>query len=341
MSILRAFVTGGSGFVGRNLIETLTAHGCQVRALARTDTAADTVRRLGAEVVSGDLSNVDAMRRGMADCQVVFHSAAHLGDWGNYEEFYRGNVTGTENVLKAALLARVPKFVHVGTEAVLVGGAPIVNVDETRPVPEEPIGLYPLTKAMAEQRVVAANSPELTTVIVRPRLIWGKGDTTLLPRFIEAMQQGKFMWINGGRYQTSTCHVANVCEGMILAAEHGRGGEVYYLTDGPPIEMRAFLTAMVRSQGVEPGNRSIPRSIALMMASLMEMIWQTFKLKGSPPVTITAIKLIGEEVTVNDDKARREIGYRSLVSREEGLAMMKIGNSPATSDRHKVMSSGR
>jgi nucleoside-diphosphate-sugar epimerase len=321
---MRAFVTGGSGFVGRNLIAALRERGDEVFALARSDAAAAAVRQAGAQPVPSDLSDEAALRAGMAGCDVVFHAAAQVGDWGRYEDFYRVNVLGTSHVLAAARAAGVPRLVHVGTEAVLVGiGARrIVQADETWPRAARPLGLYPLTKGLAEERVLAANGPDLATVIVRPRLIWGSGDTTVLPQLVRAVRAGQFMWIDGGRYLTSTCHVANVCEGLILAAERGRGGEIYFLTDGAPVEVRSFCTALLRTQGLEPGDRSLPRPVVRAIAWAAELAWRGLRLKGAPPITRTAVRLIGEEVTVSDAKARRELGYASTVSREAGLAEM-------------------
>lgn len=317
-----AFVTGGSGFVGRNLIPALIERGYQVRALARSEQAIQTVKNLGAQAVKGDLSMVELIYEAMQDCQLVCHSAAHLGDWGKYKDFYRDNVKGTENVLEAAQAAKVEKFVHVGTEAVLVGGPPIIRVNETQPIPLEPQGLYPATKALAEQRVLAANTASFTTIVVRPRLIWGKDDTTILPKLVESVRSGQFKWIDGGHYLTSTCHVTNVCEGIILAAEKGRGGQVYFLTDGQPIEVREFFTKMLKTQGITSESGSIPGWLAMAIAQLIEFFWTTYELTGQPPVTVTALRLIGTEVTVDDTKARKELGYQGLVSLEAGLAGM-------------------
>src|SRR5262245_15475216 len=114
----RAFVTGGSGFVGRELIAALCAEGAHVSALARSAAARSAVLRAGAEPVSGDLDDVAAMRGGMAGCDVVFHAAAFVKLWGSREDFFRGNVAGTQNVLRAARAASVPVLVHVSTEAI-------------------------------------------------------------------------------------------------------------------------------------------------------------------------------------------------------------------------------
>ncbi len=319
---MRAFVTGGSGFLGRNLIKTLRAQGVEVRALARSSRAVETVKDAGAQPIAGDLDDLKALQSGMEGCTVVFHAAAKVRDWGSRSDFERVNVGGTERVIAAARSTNISRLVHVSTEAVLVGEKPIINADETRPRPAKPLGLYPLTKAIAEERVLQANSPELTTVVVRPRFIWGKGDTTLLPRMIENIRNGEFAWIEGGHYLVSTCHVKNVCEGLICAAERGQGGEVYFVTDGPPVEFRGFITELMRTQGIDPGTRSLPRWLVQVLAWSFESGWKLLKLNDSPPITQTALCMIGEEVTLNDTKARRELGYTGLVSRQEGLVEM-------------------
>jgi nucleoside-diphosphate-sugar epimerase len=321
---VHVFVSGGSGFVGRNLIAALVARGDRVNALARSDMAAAAIENLGARVVHGDLDDIAVLRKGMAECQAAFHSAALVDQWGDPVVFRDVNVRGTANMLEAARCAGVRRFVHVGTEAVLVGGGPIRNVDERRPRAAHPIGFYPTTKAQAEALVVTANGAGLQTVVCRPRLIWGKGDVAVLPRMLDVMRKRQWAWIGGGRYLTSTCHVRNVVEGLLLAAERGRPGEIYFLTDGAPVEFRAFISAQARAHGVEPGGRSVPRGLLYAVAAVSEFAWTTLPLKGAPFITRTAILLAGEEVTVNDAKARRELGYVGRVTREQGLAEMAV-----------------
>ena len=217
-----AFLTGGSGFIGGRLIERLRGEGHGVRALARSDAAAERVRERGAEPVRGDLSDVAAMRAGADGCELAFHAAATLGDWGRREDFERGNVEGTDNVLRAAREAGVRRFVHVGTEAALMAGQPLVEVDETVPLRPDSPALYSATKARAEQAVLAANSERFETVVVRPRFVWGLGDTTLLPVMVGMVRAGRFAWIGGGRHLTSTTHVDNTVEGLILGATAGQ-----------------------------------------------------------------------------------------------------------------------
>jgi nucleoside-diphosphate-sugar epimerase len=318
-----AFVTGGSGFVGRNLIRHLVARGDRVRALARSDNAAQLVGALGAEPVRGDLDDVAVLTEGMRGCAALFHSAALVAEWGPKAEFERVNVDGTRHVIEAARAAGVPVLVHVSTEAVLADGTPIRDADETRPLPERPLPRYPASKAAAERLVAAASDSALRTVIVRPRLIWGNDDSSVLSQLEHAVNAGRYMWIDGGRYPTSTCHVDNLCEALLLAAEKGRGGEAYFVTDGAPVELRSFFTAMLRTRGVDAGERCVPRGVALALAAVSEKLWDLLGLRTPPPATRMAVRLIGEPVTVNDTKARRELGYLGRVSRDQGLATLR------------------
>ena len=240
-----AFVTGGSGFIGGKLVRRLVGDGWRVRALARSDAAARKVSEAGAEPVRGDLDDAESMRAGAEGADVTFHAAAHLGEWGTREEFERANVQGTRNAVEASKAAGVRRFVHVGTEAGLLAGEPLVNVDEHAPLRPDSKALYSATKAQAEQVVRDANGDSVETVVVRPRLVWGAGDTTILPSLVQAVEKGRFAWIGGGRHRTSTTHVDNVIHGLMLGAERGRPGGVYFVTDGEPVVFRDFMTDWV------------------------------------------------------------------------------------------------
>jgi nucleoside-diphosphate-sugar epimerase len=318
-----AFVTGGSGFIGGRLIRRLVSEGWKVRALARSRSSSDAVAAAGAEPVTGDLDDVAAMRRGAEGCDVTFHGAAHLGEWGNRSDFERVNVGGTRNVIAASRDTGVQRFVHIGTEAALIAGQPLVNVDESAPLRPDSSALYCATKAMAEQVVRGANGDGIETVVVRPRLVWGPGDTTIVPSLIEAIEKGRFSWIGGGRHLTSTTHVDNVVEGLMLGASRGRPGDAYFVTDGEPVVFRHFITELVATRGIEMPGRNMPVPVAKAAAGASETIWRAFHLKGSPPVTRLAVWLSSLECTIDISRARAELGYEPVRGIEEGMAELR------------------
>lgn len=315
-----AFVTGGSGFIGGALIRRLVAEGCEVRALARSDRSAEAVRQLGASAVRGDLDDVEAMREGAAGCAAAFHLAAFVEQWGKRSDFERGNVTGTRNALEACRSAGVPRFVHCGTEAAILAGQAVVNADETAPLRPDSAAPYAATKAEAERIVREAAEPGFETVVLRPRFVWGAGDTTLLPAIAEATEAGKFAWIDGGSHRTSITHVENVVEGLLLAAEKGRSGEAYFVTDGEPVVFREFISEMLRAVGTEPPERSIPGFVAGAVARGGELAWRVLPLGGEPPLTRFALWAASRECTLDDSKARTELGYKPVIGRAEGIA---------------------
>jgi nucleoside-diphosphate-sugar epimerase len=278
------------------------------------------VTERGAEPVRGELSDHAAIEAGAQGCELAFHAAAKVEDSGPWEEFQRDNVDGTRNVVEACAAAGVRRFVHVSTEAVLIAGEPLVHVDETARLRTDSMAPYSRSKALAEQVVNGAGSGDgFEPVIVRPRFVWGAGDETLLPRLVAMARSGRLMWIGGGRHLTDITHVDNVVHGLRLAAEKGRAGEAYFVTDGEPVVFREFVSELLRTQGVEPPTRSVPTPIAGALAGAADTAWRALPLPGLPPLTRFAFWVSSQECTIDISKARRELGYEPVKGRETGL----------------------
>jgi nucleoside-diphosphate-sugar epimerase len=319
-----AFVTGGSGFIGGRLIERLRADGVRVRALARSDASAQAVAASGAEPIRGDVSDRSALEAAASGCGLAFHAAARLGS-GSRAEFERDNVVGTQKVLAACRAAGVRRFVHVGTEAALLAGEPLVSVDETAPLRPDSKAPYPATKARAEQAVRDANGDGFETVVVRPRFVWGRGDATVLPALVDAVSSGRFRWVGGGRQLTSTTHVDNTVEGLVLGARRGRPGGVYFVTDGDPVVFRDFVTDLLETQGVTPPDKSLPLPVASALAAASETLWRLLPLPGTPPIDRMTVWVSALETTIDISLARRELAYEPVISRQAGLAELAQG----------------
>lgn len=318
-----AFVTGGSGFVGGAVVRRLVADGWQVRALARSPQSAAAVVEAGATAVDGDVNDLDALTAGAAGCEVTFHAAAQVTEWGPREQYLRVNVGGTRNVIEACRRAGVRRLIHVGTEAAMLAGQPLIDIDETAPLRPDSASVYCATKAMAEQAVLDNHGDGLETVVVRPRLVWGPGDRTILPALVDAVRRGRFRWIGGGTHWTSTTYIENAVQGLLLAATASRPGPSYFITDGDPVIFREFVEKLLASQGVSVPDKSVPPAAARAAAAALEMMWRVLRLRGAPPVTRTATWLASLECTINITRARSELGYQPVKSRAEGLATLQ------------------
>jgi nucleoside-diphosphate-sugar epimerase len=325
--VATVFVTGGSGFIGQKLVRRLVDEGNVVFALARSERTGKLLSELGAQPVPGGLGDLDSLKQAASHCELAFHAAAHVGEWGPRWLFDQVNVRGTANVIEACRAAGVRRLVHVSTEAVLLAGEPLVNVDETAPLRPDSKSPYCSTKAKAEQLVLDANGDGLETIAVRPRFVWGVGDTTVLPSLMQTVESGKFAWIGGGQHLTATTHVDNAVEGLMLAASRGVPGGVYFVTDGEPVVFREFVTELLLTQEVEAPDRSVPVAPAMRGAAMGEALWRYLPLRGSPPLTRMAVWVSALETTINISRARAELDYEPVRTREEGLDELFIAAS--------------
>ncbi|MCM2397844.1 NAD-dependent epimerase/dehydratase family protein [Rhizobium sp. S95] len=313
------FLTGGSGYVGRNLIRHFAACGVAIKALARSDKSAELVRSLGATQVRGELFD-DALSEAMAGCDALIHAAADTDHGPATDRQRRVNEDGTRAVMEAAHRAGIRKVIHLSTESVLATGRALVNVDESTPLPLKPAGGYSRTKAAAERIALAANADNFAVVVLRPRFVWGRDDTTALPAITEAVKSGKFAWISGGTYLTSTTHIGNLCNAVELALAHGRGGEVYFVSDGAPVAFRTIVSGLLDTQGLQIPDKSVPRAVVRTVAIIGDILAAISVGRIVPPLTRQAYATSAVEVSLDIGKARRELGYEPVISREEGLA---------------------
>ncbi|RMF16202.1 MAG: NAD-dependent epimerase/dehydratase family protein [Alphaproteobacteria bacterium] len=318
------FVTGGSGFVGAATVRYLSNAGYWVRALSRSEASDRAIRAAGGEPVRGDLESVSGTH--LAGCEAVVHAAAHVRAWGRWRDFRRVNVAGTARLLAVAREAGVRRFIHIGTEAALFHGQPMCDIAED----DLPLALrspypYARTKAEAERLVRAADDPVrgFRTIVLRPRMIWGPGDRTLLPALAQMVETGRFAWVDHGRAATSTTHIDNLTRAIALALEHGEGGSVFFITDGETVTLRDFLSRLAASIGLTLPDRSVPGGWLRTIAFVVEPTWRFLAPEREPPITRMVAAMLACPCTLRIDRARSELGYRPVVSVEEGLARLR------------------
>ncbi len=312
-------MTGGSGYVGRNILRHFIGLGYDVVALARSDQSAEVVRAIGAQPYAGDLSDVENLSAGMRGADLLIHAAADTNHGRPTDAQTQTNLQGARNVYQAARNAGVGRALHLSTEAVLLDGTPLVNADETTPYPELYAGAYSATKAKSEQIALGFNGDGFEVVVMRPRFIWGRDDTTALPQLIEAAKSGKLAWIDGGDYLTSTTHIANVVHGVSLVLEKGRAGEIYHITDGTPVGFRAFISDLLRSAGAAVPTKKLPRWLVKPVVRIGEGLAGLTGGRIHGPMSWQEYATLGDEVTLDIGKAQAELGYDPVMSMADGM----------------------
>jgi len=317
---MRVFITGASGFVGGAAGRHFVSKGFDVRAMSRSEKSDKVLNAMGAAPIRCDLDNVTPANIDNAD--LVVHCAAFVEQWGPKDAWRKYNVDGAARMLAAAKAAGVKRFIHISTESVLWSGQSLHNADETYPLALNSPYPYAATKAQAEVLAHQANAPGFETIILRPRFIWGPGDTTLLPLIEHMAKTGGWMWVNHGRAQTSTTHIANLVHAIELAATQGKGGEAYFILDDGVRSMHEIISGMAAARGVRLPERSISSGAADFVGAACELAWRTFSLKGEPPLTRFSAMIMSRDSVLNDAKARREMGYAPVISVAEGLRQL-------------------
>lgn len=319
---MNIFITGASGFIGSNIVKELS-NKHTFYAMCRTISAAEKVKEIGAIPVYCELGKVEEIH--LQNCDTIIHAAAFTKEWGTRGEFWKTTVEGTKQLLEIAKKSGIKRFLHISTEAVLFVGNDMNNIDESYPLPIKSKFLYAESKLEAEKLVMNSNSNGIFEVmVIRPRLVWGPGDQTILPIMINMIKQNKFTWINNGSNKTSTTHIYNLTYGIKCALENWKSNEIYFITDNEISTYKDFFTKYISTQNVTPPNKSIPSFAIRLAANLVEFIWITFRLKTQPPITKMPAYLLSSNFTISCRKAINELGYRPIITLEE--AILELNN---------------
>jgi len=318
-------VTGGGGFIGRGIVRALVDRGEAVRVFCRGDYPE--LRDWGVELHRGDLRDGGAVNAAVRGCAGVFHVAALFELWGDYQDFFATNVEGTRHVLQACRAHGTRKIVYTSTPSVVHGGASVDGVDESAPYPERFEAHYPATKAIAEQEVLAANGTELSTVAIRPHLVWGPGDTSALPRLIARAKAGRLRLV-GAPQQIDTTYIDNAVSAHLsaydrLSPSSPVAGRAYFITQGEPLPAPQFVNDMLEAAGLPPVTRTVPAALARGAATMAEALWTLLRLNSEPPVTRYLVSQLSTAHWYDISAARRDLEYTPAVTYDEGMVRLK------------------
>lgn len=325
---MKVLVTGGSGFLGLALCRALQAQGHQVTSYQRHISAP--LERLGVRQVLGTLNDASKLLEAMQDQDAVLHNAAKASGWGAWDDFYQTNVVGTQCIITGCLQLGIKTLVYTSTPSVVHDGhRPVTGGNEANtPYASRFTAHYPHTKMLAERAVLAANSEALATVALRPRLIWGPGDTQLLPRLAARARKGRLRFIGDGSNKMDCTYIDNVVQAHLLALQRAVpgaacAGKAYFISNGEPKPIRDIVNGLLAAADAPLVSKSLPFGLAYALGTVCEGIWRLARLDSEPPMTRFLAEQLSTAHWYDCSAARRDLDYVPDVSFVEGLLRLR------------------
>lgn len=314
-------ITGGNGHLGRFLVQALQERGDTIRVLALPPEDTRWLEARGVEIHRGDIRHSETLVEPMRGVEAVFHLAAMIGVWRPMADYYTVNVTGTENVCRAALAEGVRRLVHVSSWTIygMGVGKPVSEDQPPRPLKEPHV----LTKLEGEKRIQQMISQDrLPAVILRPGTFFGPNDHLHFGRIADRLAAGRWIIIGSGENALPLVYVSDVVQGLLLALDvEGAVGQTYNITHDDPLTQRQFLDAIANEIGAEPASLRVPYRALYAASCVAERFAKLPGVNRPPIVSRLGVKLFGTDNRHSIDKARRELGYAPQVALRDGVRL--------------------
>jgi nucleoside-diphosphate-sugar epimerase len=317
---MKALVTGATGFLGGALARRLHGMGWDVTALGRNPLRLNELEDEGIRPLRADITKKDDLFVACKNQEVVFHCAALPSPWGNYEKFYRANVIGTRNVVQACLQNGVKRLVHVSTPSIYFSYRSHLNVKENDPLPE-PVSAYAATKLLAEEEVDKGFAAGLGVVSIRPRALFGEGDTVIFPRLLSRLKSGRLPILGDGENIVDLTYIQNVVDALLLCAESPENtlGKKYNISNGEPVKIWELVNHICNALNMPRPTRKISYKTANSAAAAIEFFYSLIPYSPEPPLTRLTVSMLAHSTTLDISAARNELGYQPKVSVGEGV----------------------
>ncbi|GAA1985898.1 NAD-dependent epimerase/dehydratase family protein [Kitasatospora viridis] len=332
---MKVLVTGGSGFLGLEICRQLIARGSQTVSISRRPSAE--LANLGVrqyQVDITDTADLALLSRAAAGCEAVVHSAALAGASGPLRPYWRANVTGTLNVIAACRVQSVPALVHTSTASVVFRPGGLEGVNEDLPYPRRHLAAYTRTKAEAEALVLAAHSPKLATLALRPHIIWGPGDPHFAPALARAVRAGHLLMPGEGNNLIDTTHVRTAAHAHLLALDalqqpRQAGGRVYFIGQDDPRPLREITLRLLQAAGINARWRTVPPRLATATATVGEAYLRLTRSRRTHALSRLLVAEMLHPHHFDLTAARRDLRFEPPIGFDDGLDELTRTAPPA------------
>lgn len=322
---MRILVTGATGFLGGAVARALLGRGDEVIGLGRDAAKLGALRSIGVRTIVADLTGVQAGLPDLA-ADVCVHCAALSSPWGSRAAFDAANIEGTRTALALARAAGCRRFVHVSTPSVYFRFADQIAVREDSPLPP-PVNAYAASKRAAEALVLEAI--DLDPIILRPRGLYGAGDTALLPRLMRAARNGPLPLLNGGRAATDLTHVDDVVAAVTAAVDvpPSPRKRVFNVSGGAELNVREVVERCANRLGFRARWRALPVTLAVAYGRAAELLASTRPGRPEPAVTAYGMGLFAYTQTLDLSAAAEHLAWRPRISFDDGMTRTFEGHA--------------
>ncbi len=327
----KALITGGGGFVGSYIVKQLLEKGIHCIVLGRN--LYPKLSKMGVTCCRGDICDAAFVMNSMQGVDAVFHVAALAGIWGRWEDFFRVNVLGTENVIAACKANNVSTLVYTSTPSVVFNGDDIQNGDETLPYANKFLCHYARSKVIAEKLVLKSNNnlENFHTCAIRPHLVWGPGDPHLIPRLLERGRQRQLKKVGSCTNLVDISYVENVAEAHILAATNledsmSAAGQAYFISQGEAVNLWHWIDELFELMDVPPIKRTVPFWLAYTGGAFLEGLHRILVPKKEPKMTRFLAEQLSKSHFFSIEKARKDLGYTVRLSTQDGMRQLLAFN---------------
>lgn len=312
---MRILVTGASGFIGGRFARHALEQGLDVRVNGRRAEGVEHLVRRGAQFIAGDLGDPELARRLCQGVDAVVHCAGAVGHWGRYQNFHKGNVVVTENVVEACLKEHVRRLVHLSSPSIYFDGRSHMGITEDQ-VPRRFHDHYASTKFLAEQKVFGAQEFGLEVLALRPRFVTGAGDVSIFPRLLHMQRKGRLAIVGNGLNKVDFTSVQNLNEALFSALHVGDEalGKAYNISNGQPLPIWDVINYVMRQMHVPQVTRYRSFGLAYSLAALNEGACLLWPGRPQPTLSRLGMQVMNKDFTLDISRARHLLDYRPTVS---------------------------